>query len=106
MSANLQRSSLILADGEIAGRVRAGVFEAANQVLGEPKSTNDYRLRRRLALKVLEDNADKTINLFLTQIADNATISQTSDNTGVTDEMIRFVIASYWTAIADAVLLG
>lgn len=106
MSASLSRSSLIFNDREISGRVKAGVFEAANIVLGEPKSTNDYRLRRRFALKLLEEGSDQAVLLFLTQIADNATISATATNAEITDEMIRFVISSYWTGIADAILLG
>lgn len=106
MSAGLIRSSLIFNDREIAGRVKAGVFEAANNVLGEPQSTNDYRLRRRFALHLLENDSDKAVLLFLTQVADNATISATANNAEITDDMIRFVISSYWTGIADAVLLG
>lgn len=106
MSASLTRSSLIFNDREIAGRVKAGIFEAANNVLGEPKTTNDYRLRRRFALQLLENDSDKAVLLFLTQIADNATISATATNAEITDEMIRFVISSYWTGIADAILLG
>lgn len=98
MSASLTNSANLANDNGFRNRVRAAIIETATVIIGEDNSPI-ARIRKNLAAKVIND-PDAWVRFFLYVVADNAQISQNTDPVAVTDDQIRAVVQSVWSAVA------
>lgn len=105
MSANLGNSAALYDTVEFRNRVRAAMIEHATTLLSSASidgSPPERMLTLRLALRVIAD-ADAHVPNLARICADNATVSAHADAAQVSDEDIRYVVQSLWSAAAASI---
>lgn len=105
MSASLANSAVLYEDVKFRNRVRAAMVENASAILGSiaaGSSLAETLLTIRLALRVIAD-ADAYVPNFARLAADNASVSANVEPEAVTDNDIKYVVQSLWTAVAASI---